>query len=492
MEDRARALDAGARDGTDLTAEARPHSTVMNTTDSPETEQARILVVDDDEVSRKSVCRVLTRQGHRITAAREGFQALGFLERERFDVLVTDLVMAEMSGLELLERAKKQNPEIEVIVITGFASISSAIDAIKLGGYHYLEKPFRPGQLEQLVMRAAETVRLRRRVRELEERTDAGLERPQMLGDSREIRNLVHLIRQIAPTDSTVLLTGESGTGKELAAAMIHSCSRRSRGRFLAVNCGAFAEDLLANELFGHEKDAFTGATRTRLGLFESADGGTLLLDEVGDMPLSMQVKLLRAIEEREIMRVGGNTPRPIDVRIIAATNKNLKKAVAAGLFRQDLFYRLNVISIVIPPLRDRREDIPLLAQFFLGRAAKRAGREISRFSDRALQALVEYSFPGNVRELENLVERAVAVARAAEIGYEELPSDLREMDVFPFERPDSTVRTLREVERDYIQWVLRRAGRNKTKAAKLLGIDRSSLWRHLKNCEIDESDDDS
>lgn len=465
---------------------------MTNASESSENQQARILVVDDDEVSRKSLCRVLARQGHRAAAARDGFQALSLLERERFDVLLTDLVMAEMSGLELLERAKQDSPEIEVIVITGFASISSAIEAIKLGAYHYLEKPFRPGQVEQLVMRAAETVRLRRRVRELEEHTQEGMERPQILGDSPETRNLVHLIRQIAPTDSTVLLTGESGTGKELAAAMIHSCSRRAGGRFLAVNCGAFAEDLLANELFGHEKDAFTGATRTRLGLFESADGGTLLLDEVGDMPLSMQVKLLRAIEEREIMRVGGNTPHPIDVRIIAATNKDLKKAVAAGLFRQDLYYRLNVISIVIPPLRERRQDIPLLAQFFLGRAAKRADRDIGRFSDRALQALVEYSFPGNVRELENIVERAVAVARGTDIGYEDLPSDLREMDVFPFEQPDSSVRTLREIERDYIQWVLKRTGRNKTKAAKLLGIDRSSLWRHLKNYEIDDTDDDN
>jgi len=458
---------------------------------SSETEQARILVVDDDEVSRKSLCRVLTKQGHRTAAARDGFQALALLDREGFDVLLTDLIMEGMSGLELLAGAKRKAPEMEVIVMTGFASISSAIKAIQLGAYHYLEKPFRPGQVEQLVMRAAETVRLRRRVSELEKRAHEGLERPQILGDSPKTRNLVHLIRQIAPTDSTVLLTGESGTGKELAAALIHSCSRRSRGRFLAVNCGAFAEDLLANELFGHEKDAFTGATRTRLGLFESADGGTLLLDEVGDMPPSMQVKLLRAIEEREIMRVGGNTPRPIDVRIIAATNKDLKKAVAAGLFRQDLFYRLNVISIVIPPLRERREDIPLLAQFFLVRAAKRARRDVDRFSERALQALVEYSFPGNVRELENLVERAVAVASGVEIGYNDLPSDLREMDVFPFEQPDSSVRTLREVERDYIQWVLKRTGRNKTKAARLLGIDRSSLWRHLKNYEIDESEDD-
>jgi len=458
---------------------------------SSETEQARILVVDDDEVSRKSLCRVLTKQGHRTAAARDGFQALALLDREGFDVLLTDLIMEGMSGLELLAGAKRKAPEMEVIVMTGFASISSAIEAIQLGAYHYLEKPFRPGQVEQLVMRAAETVRLRRRVSELEKRAHEGLERPQILGDSPKTRNLVHLIRQIAPTDSTVLLTGESGTGKELAAALIHSYSRRSRGRFLAVNCGAFAEDLLANELFGHEKDAFTGATRTRLGLFESADGGTLLLDEVGDMPPSMQVKLLRAIEEREIMRVGGNTPRPIDVRIIAATNKDLKKAVAAGLFRQDLFYRLNVISIVIPPLRERREDIPLLAQFFLVRAAKRARRDVDRFSERALQALVEYSFPGNVRELENLVERAVAVASGVEIGYNDLPSDLREMDVFPFEQPDSSVRTLREVERDYIQWVLKRTGRNKTKAARLLGIDRSSLWRHLKNYEIDESEDE-
>ena len=449
--------------------------------------KARILVVDDDEVARKNLCRLLSKEGHDAAAARDAMSALTMLGRSAFDLVITDLVMEGMNGLELLAAVKRHDPDIEVIVVTGYASIPSAIEAMKQGAYHYLEKPFRSAEVYHLVGRALETVRLRKEVKSLQVRVAENSDRPVLLGDSPEMLEVVRLITQVAPTDCNVLLIGESGTGKELAASMIHFHSRRSGRKFLAINCGAFTEELLANELFGHEKGAFTGAGYARPGLLESADGGTLLLDEIGDMPLSMQVKMLRAIQERELIRVGGTRPVSFDVRVIAATNQDLKKAVGAGLFRHDLYYRLNVISIVIPPLRARQKDIPLLALCFLHRAAQRARKEISGFSDKAMEALMRYSFPGNVRELQNVVERAVAVAGDRIIHVRDLPPDIAEMDVFSFEHRDSGFRTLREIQREYVEWVLKKVGRNKTKAAELLGIDRASLWRHLKQYEVED-----
>jgi len=450
-------------------------------------EKTRILVVDDDQVARKNLCRLLSKDGYETVEARDGPHALTVLDRSSFDLVVTDLVMDGMDGLALLSAVKGRDPDIEVVVLTGYASIPSAIEAMKQGAYHYLEKPFRAVEVQHVVARALETVRLRKEVRSLQDKmTDAAAE-PVLLGDSREMSEMVTLIKRIAPTDCNVLLIGESGTGKELAASLIHFHSRRRGGKFLAISCGAFTEDLLANELFGHEKGAFTGANRTKPGLLESAEGGTLLLDEVGDMPLSMQVKMLRAIQEREVIRVGGTQPIPFDVRVIAATNQDLKKAVRAGLFRHELYYRLNVISIVIPPLRERSKDIPLLALYFLRRAAQRARKEISGFSDRALEALAAYSFPGNVRELQNVVERAVAIAGDRVIHTSDLPPDISEMNVFSFDHRDAEVRTLRELQRDYIEWVLKKVGRNKTRAAELLGIDRASLWRHLKQYEVED-----
>jgi len=450
-------------------------------------DDGRILVVDDDEVARKNLVRLISKDGYRVSAARSGPIALSLLSEKEFDLVLTDLVMEDIGGLDVLARAKDKYPDIEVIVVTGYASIPSAIEAIKKGAYHYLEKPFRADEVRHLVRQAIEKRRLRRQVRDLERQVAAHPSEPSLIGQSRKMVEVVDLLKQVAQADCNVLLTGESGTGKELAASLIHFHSRRSDGRFLAINCGAFTEDLLANELFGHEKDAFTGATTARPGLLESASGGTLLLDEVGDMPLSMQIKLLRAIQEQEVIRVGGNEPLPIDVRIIAATNQDLKKAVSARLFRQDLYYRLNVISIVIPTLRERKEDIAHLAHYFLQRAARKSAKEIRGFTDEAIKLLMDYNFPGNVRELENIVERAVAVAKEDTIQAWDLPPDLSEMDVFSFAQSDPQIKTLRDIERDYIQWVLDRVGRNKTKAAKVLGIDRASLWRHLKRHEIED-----
>jgi DNA-binding NtrC family response regulator len=447
----------------------------------------RILIVDDDNVARKNLLRIFSRQGFSVGQAENGQEALCRISEGDIDLVVTDLVMDEMSGLELLSRIKENSPEIEVVVMTAYASISTAIEATKKGAYHYLEKPFRPEAMIHLAKQAIEKKQLREKVNDLENRLQTQLHEPVLIGESPEIREVVKVSRQVAKTDCNVLITGESGTGKELAASTIHYYSNRRDNNFLAVNCGAFTEDLLANELFGHEKDAFTGASSARAGLLEAASGGTLFLDEIGDMPLSMQVKVMRAIEDQKIIRVGGNQPVAVDVRIIAATNKDLKKALSAGLFRQDLYFRLNVISIYIPPLRQRKRDVSLLAQFFLTRAATRTGKEFTGFSKHAMEALLDYDFPGNVRELENIVERAAAMARGMEIQIEDLPPDISEMDVFSFSRPDSGIKTLEEIKKDYIQWVLNKTGRNKTRAAQLMGINRASLWRHLQRNEIED-----
>jgi DNA-binding NtrC family response regulator len=450
-------------------------------------DDARILIVDDDDLTRKNLTRLLQKEGFQISGAKTGSKGLESLFESPYDLVMTDLMMEDINGLELLTRIKNQFPDTEVILITGYASIPTAIEAIKKGAYHYLEKPIRPDEMVHLARQAIEKKRLREQVVKLEARIKCDLEEPLLIGQNPRMVEVIKLIKQIAKVDCNVLITGESGTGKELAASMIHYHSPRREKRFLAINCGGFAEELLANELFGHEKDAFTGASSSRTGLLETASGGTLLLDEIGDMPPSMQVKLLRAIQEQEIIRVGGNLPIPIDVRFISATNQDLKKAVGAGLFRQDLFYRLNVVSIEMPPLRDHRADISLIANYFLRRFARQFHREIKGFSDETMAALQNYYFPGNVRELENIIEHAVAMARDDTISIEDLPPDFSEIGVFSFEQSDSQVMPLREMERKYIDWVLSRVGRNKTQAAKLLGIDRSSLWRHLKNSEIEE-----
>ncbi len=450
-------------------------------------DHARILIVDDDDLARKNLTRLLGREGFVVSSAKAGSAALERLSESSYDLVMTDLVMGDINGLELLTRIKKQFPDTEVILITGYASIPTAIEAIKKGAYHYLEKPIRPEEMAHLARQAIEKKRLREQIVKLEARIKGDLEEPILIGQSRKMAEVIKLIKQIAKVDCNVLITGESGTGKELAASMIHYHSPRRNKRFLAINCGGFAEELLANELFGHEKDAFTGASTARVGLLETASGGTLLLDEIGDMPPSMQVKLLRAIQEQEVIRVGGNRPIPIDVRVISATNQDLKKAISAGLFRQDLYYRLNVVTVEMPPLRDHRADIPLIANFFLRRFAGQFHRQIKGFSEETMAALQNYYFPGNVRELENIIEHAVAMAREDTVSVKDLPPDFSEIGVFSFEQPDSEVMPLREMEREYIEWVLNRVGRNKTQAAKLLGIDRSSLWRHLKNFEIDE-----
>ncbi|KPK45397.1 MAG: Fis family transcriptional regulator [Nitrospira bacterium SM23_35] len=451
------------------------------------TYQHRILIVDDDDMTRKRLTQLLKKEGYAVSSTDNGANALALLAKNPHDLVLSDLLMDQIDGLELLTRIKAQFPDVEVILITGYASIQTAIEAMKKGAYHYLEKPLRPDEVRHLVRRAVEKRQLQEQVKTLKTRLMAQTKEPLLIGQSRKILEIVDLLKQVAQANCNLLLMGESGTGKELAASLIHYHSRSRDKNFLAINCGSFAEDLLANELFGHEKGAFTGADAARAGLLETASGGTLFLDEIGEMPPSMQVKLLRAIQQQEVIRVGGSQPIPIDVRIISATNKDLKKAVNEGRFREDLYYRLNVVSIVLPTLRERKEDIPLLANFFLSRLAKRSGKRITGFSDEVIEVLTNYYFPGNVRELENIVERAVAMTRKDTIQLADLPPDLLEMKVFSFVQYDANIKPLREMEQDYIQWVLDKVGRNRTRAAKLLGIDRSSLWRHLKSFEIED-----
>jgi DNA-binding NtrC family response regulator len=443
----------------------------------------RILVVEDEAISLRTLRNLLRKDGHEVETAGGGEEAFRCLDAGPVDLVLTDLVMAPVDGLAVLARAKEKDPESQVIVMTGYASVATAIEAMKKGAFHYLQKPFRTDEVRHLVRLALEKRRLRTEVADLKQQAEMNESR--ILGNSPQIVTVRRLIRQIAETDSNVVITGASGTGKELVAAAIHHLSRRAARKFLPINCASFTEDLLANELFGHEKDAFTGATSARCGLLEAADGGTIFFDEVGDMPLTMQAKLLRVIQERELIRVGGSDPIRIDVRIISATNKDLKLAMKHGNFREDLYYRLNVVPIEMPSLAERKEDIPLLARYFLTRFNRRADTRFLGFSPQALQLLCAYNYPGNIRELENIVERMASLSRAEIIDTDALPDDLRELDVYSLGPGTPRLRTLREVEEDHIREVLARCQHNKTRAAEILGINRVSLYRKLKRTQI-------
>jgi len=448
----------------------------------PEQLAGRIMVVDDDEVALKSLWRVLNKAGYKVSTANNPVRALERLTEEPFDLLVSDLRMPHLDGLTLLNEAKRLVPDLEVILVTGYPSLDGAVDATKQGAFHYLAKPFTPDQLRGLVAEALG----QKLLRDEAARQEPGGPGAVIIGQSPKIRQVEEVIRQIAPTDCNVLITGESGTGKELVARAIHGHSPRARGPFVAFNCGAFSEELVANELFGHEKEAFTGATSRKAGLLEAANGGTIFLDEIAEMPFSMQVKLLRVIQERELIRVGGTRTIPLDVRIVAATARDLKAAAAEGAFRQDLYFRLNVVNISLPPLSERREDIPLLAYHILDKFQKRLKKRIKAISAEAMDLLAGYAFPGNVRELENIIERAVAVCQGRIIQARDLPPDLADLELYSFQRPGGQALTLEELEQDYIRHVLDLTGGKRTRAAEILGIDRASLWRKMKKYGLD------
>jgi DNA-binding NtrC family response regulator len=364
--------------------------------------------------------------------------------------------------------------------------VSSAVEAMQKGAYHYLAKPCKIDEVRILVRQALERRWLKQEVIELRQQIQTQKGIPQLIGKTPQMDALKNLIAQIAPTDCTVLILGETGTGKELVAKAIHHLSSRSDQRFLAINCGSFTEELLAHELFGHEKEAFTGARGVKKGLLEVATGGTIFLDEIAEMSLSMQVKLLRVLQDKTFFRVGGTTEIPVDIRILAATNKDLKKEVERGTFRQDLYYRLDVITLEVSTLSERKDDILLLSQHFLEKFSRAQGKQVEKLSNEVMDILLSYAFPGNVRELENIIERAVTLALGSTVEVSHLPADLREQRFDIQRRPKSELHTLEENEQEYISWVLTQMNGNKTKAAEILGIDRVSLWRKLKRYNMD------
>jgi DNA-binding NtrC family response regulator len=367
-------------------------------------------------------------------------------------------------------------------MITGFATVDTAIEAMKEGAYHYVTKPYQLDEVRKVVKEALEKNQLKKENSRLRKMLEGIQGETKLITDNAKMKSLLEVAGQVAATDTNVVISGESGTGKELLAKYIHQHSLRHKGPLLSINCGVFTDDLLANELFGHEKGAFTGATETKKGLVEMADGGTLFLDEVTEMPPTMQVKLLRVLQEKEVMRVGGTKPIKVDVRFITATNRDLQEEVNSGRFRQDLFFRINVVSIRIPPLSERKDDIPLLVFHFLKKYSSLMGKEIMEVAQEVLDVLIQYDFPGNVRELENIVERGVALVNGDTIEIAHLPEDLRGFSVQIFRKTEGgKFPSLEEMERSYIKWVLNETANSKTEAAAALGIDRSSLWRKLK-----------
>ncbi|OZA29804.1 MAG: Fis family transcriptional regulator [Hydrogenophilales bacterium 17-64-11] len=450
--------------------------------------QTRILLIDDETIALTNLTHVLQREGYAVTACKDGESGLAALRTTDFDLVLTDLKMPGIDGMEVLREVHTRYPGVPVIMITGHASLDSAVEAMKAGAYHYLAKPFRLAEAREVVRAALELRRVKRENQDLKLRIEQ-LQNPHtLITQDLGMQRLLETARQIATSDSSVVIHGESGTGKELLARYIHRSSRRTEGPFVAFNCGALSEDLAASELFGHEKGAFTGAQARKLGLFEAANGGTLFLDEVAELPPSVQVKLLRVLQEREVLRVGAVEPTKIDVRVLAASNRDLREAVEAGHLRNDLYFRLNVVTLSLPPLRERRDDIPLLAYFLLRKFAVTMDRPVEEITPEALQRLVEYDYPGNVRELSNFVERGVALAQGRALGVEHLPQHLGRLTVRVF-APElaAAPATLEAQEKAHILQALKLAGGNRSEAARMLGIDRVSLWRKLKKYGVNE-----
>ena len=455
-----------------------------------ENEESRphILVIDDEAIALSNMSHVLIKEGYDVTTCKDGESGLNALRHTRFDLVLTDLHMPGIDGMDVLQHVHVTIPETPVIMITGHATLDSAVKAMKRGAYHYIAKPFRLDEAREIVKSALEFGRMKNENRELRQTIETLSNQTTIITQDLAVQRLLETARQIASTDTSVVINGESGTGKELMARFIHEHSPRANGPFVAFNCGALHEELAASELFGHEKGAFTGATARKIGLFEAADGGTLFLDEVTEMPLLMQVKLLRVLQEHELMRVGSTEPVNINVRVVAASNRDLKDAVDKGLMRDDLYFRLNVVTLSLPPLRERREDIPLLAYYLLRKYSTIIGHDVQEITPEALQRLVEYDFPGNIRELSNFIERGVALSSGPELGIEHLPHSLGALTVRVFTPEIATPpTTLEEQETEHIISVLKMADGNRTKAAKMLGIDRVSLWRKLKKLGIDD-----
>ena len=441
----------------------------------------RVLVVDDDQAVREALGRTLEKLGFDVVVAADGQEGLERLREGGVHILLADLKMPKLSGQELLKAAKAIAPDVEVIVITGHGTVEDAVEAMKGGAYDFITKPFKRVQLEKTIKKAAEKQALVLQNRALQRRLDALQEAGKIIGSSPAMLRTLDLVNQVAPSTATVLIQGESGTGKELIANAIHHGSARRDRPFIKVNCAALPETLLESEVFGYERGAFTGAVARKEGRFELADGGTLFMDEIGDLSPATQAKLLRVLQEGEFERLGGTRTLKVDVRLVAATNADLTALVREKRFREDLFYRLNVITIQIPPLRERREDIPLLAQHFLRRFAAKNAKAISGFTEEALDLLQTYAWPGNVRELENVVERAVVLSRSSMISPADFPETLVGSEQAARHLVISIGTPLEDVEDRLIEETLRYTKGDKTIAAKLLGIATRTIYRRLK-----------
>ncbi len=442
---------------------------------------AKILVVDDERSILVLLKEALGQWGYQVTTTASAAEALGILKSELFDALITDIRMPDMSGLELLREVKKQDESIEVVMMTGYPTIASAVQALKEGAYDYLSKPLILDELRHLMSRMMERKFLRGEIHTLRARLGEELTVNELIGTSGPMERVKEIIGKVAVTDSPVLIEGESGTGKELVAAAIHRLSSRAKRSFIPVNCSAIPQDLLESEFFGHVRGAFSGAVADALGLFRGADEGTIFLDEIAELSPALQVKLLRVLQEMQVRPVGSTKAFPVDVRVIAATNRDLERAMTEGSFRQDLFYRLNVVRVTLPPLRERREDIPSLINHFLRRFNKRFHRDVRGVAPEALAALTAYTFPGNVRELENLIERAFAMGAREQIALNDLPSlSKTPMTSTPVTSPES-VPALADVERELILKALAVFKDDKEAAARALGISRRTIYRRLK-----------
>lgn len=447
----------------------------------------KILLVDDEPGLSALLEEVVREEGFRARKVQSAMEAMAALEEEAFQLIITDLRMPEMDGLELLRRIRERDPQIGVIVMTAFASLETAVEALRLGALDYITKPLHVQEIKVVLRKASESLELKRENRRLKAKLSSDAEEPKIIGSSQESVSLLELVRRVAPSDSTILITGESGTGKELIAQVLHYYSDRSRGEFVTVNCAALPDTLLESELFGHRRGSFTGAVRDKDGLFKVASGGTLFLDEIGDMSPALQVKLLRALQEREVLPIGATKPVKIDVRVIAATNADLDRKQQTGEFRPDLYYRLSVIPIHIRPLRERIGDISDLAGYFLERSCRKLNVASRRFAPEAMQRLLQYPWPGNVRELENAIERMVILSDHDVIEVHHLPERLGGTTAQPSGTQNRlpATRTLDDMERMYLLQVLEESGWQKKRASEVLGIDPSTIYRKLQRYGI-------
>jgi two-component system response regulator PilR (NtrC family) len=475
-------------------AEKNKHSGLITMTENT----PHIMVVDDELSMREVLELMLNKEGYQVTCAENGRTAIGLLEKDQYDLMLCDIKLGDISGLDVLQASKKSNPDTVVILISAYASTETAVEAMNAGAYDYVPKPFDKDELMQTVAKALDLKTIEHEKELLDDQLKENLHFGVLVGNSPAMNHIYKLILQVAKTKTNVLITGESGTGKELIAQSIHQESDRSDQPFVVINCGGIPETLMESELFGHKKGSFTGATQDKKGLFEIAHNGTIFLDEIGELSLPIQVKLLRAVQEKVFKAVGGNEDISVDIRIISATNKNLEKEVIGGNFREDLFYRLNVIEIKVPPLRERKTDLRLLAQHFLEKYSREMGKEISKFSSYAIDLLNKYDFPGNIRELENLLERSVALSTTNIILPDSLALSLhkrrwiegfkdRRFDLDEVARGVSLDGILEEIERGYLRKALDCSNGNKNKAAELLGVSFRSLRYRLDKLGIEK-----